>query len=155
MMKQKKKRSRQFKDESRVALAEDPREKRRSKREEKIQKSRKSEKKSNSKRRTSRVAKRRLIYTTIILIIIVVSGVSALNVYNLMQEEESVKKEHAELLKEKEKLEYELEQINSLEYIEQQARQLLRMIKPGEILYVLPENEDASGQAEENESGKE
>jgi cell division protein FtsB len=39
---------------------------------------------------------------------------------------------------EKAMLEYELQHVDSPEYIEQQARTMLKMIKPGEIFYVVP-----------------
>ena len=41
-----------------------------------------------------------------------------------------------------EALEAELENVNDLEYIEEQARIQLRMIKPGEILFVLDKEQD-------------
>ncbi len=43
---------------------------------------------------------------------------------------------------EKVKMEKELERINDPEYIEEQARKRLRMIRQGEILYVFPEEEE-------------
>ncbi|MEG1929826.1 MAG: septum formation initiator family protein [Anaerovorax sp.] len=144
MIKQKKKRSRQFRDERKVCKTEVSKRKRR------VVKAQgqevKPSKSAVSKRRASKTAKRKLIYTTIILGIIVVVGVSGFNVYNVINEEKQVKQEQAQLLKEKQRLEYQLQQIDSLEYIEQQARQLLRMTKPGEILYVLPDPKDVEAQ---------
>lgn len=142
MMRQKKKRSRQFKDENKVLQTEEPNEKRKKRKASKAENKEEKRDKVTSKRRSSRAAKRRLIYTTIIILIIVVVGASGLNIYNVIKEEKQIKEEQAALINQKEKLQYQLDQVDSLEYIEQQARQLLRMIKPGEILYILPEKSE-------------
>lgn len=47
----------------------------------------------------------------------------------------------SQLKSEKERLQKELGRVNSPEYIEQIARNTLRMIKQGEILYVIPGTE--------------
>ena len=39
-------------------------------------------------------------------------------------------------------LEEELTRVDETDYIEQQAREQLHMIKPGEILYLLPAHDD-------------
>ena len=53
--------------------------------------------------------------------------------------QKQVEAEHEALLQEKIKLEEELNHVMDPKYIEQQARTQLRMIYPGEILYVLPD----------------
>ena len=59
----------------------------------------------------------------------------------------------AELNLIKEELTAELEHIDSAEYIEQQARKNLRLIKKNEILFVLPE--DDSENTKDSDSGEE
>ncbi len=84
------------------------------------------------------------MYLVIFLAISGIIAASAINIINLKLTEASTLKEQQELLEQKERLERIYSQVNSPEYIEQQARQQLRMIRPGEILYVLPENDKNS-----------
>ena len=42
------------------------------------------------------------------------------------------------LIETRDKLIRELENVNNPEYIEQQARSQLRLVMPGEVLYILP-----------------
>ena len=53
-----------------------------------------------------------------------------------------------ELLLEKESLKEELDNVNDAEYIEEQARVQLKLIKPGEILYILQNDENEGDQGE-------
>jgi cell division protein FtsB len=61
---------------------------------------------------------------------------------SLKIEESRAESDLAALQKEKQELEEELSHVYSKEYIEQQARAELRMIFPGEILYVLKDGEE-------------
>lgn len=146
MFKRKKRRSREFKDTSRVIDMAEARESRRRRREEATEKKTKSKKAKNeiTERKATQMARRKLIYTVIFLVIITVIGMSAYNVISLKMNEAELKTEKKALENKREKLQYELTQLNSAEYIEQQARQTLRMVKPGEILYVLPDKEKNS-----------
>ena len=49
-----------------------------------------------------------------------------------------------ELEKRRSELENELLMVNSDEYVEQQARSQLHMIKPGEVLYIIPNSTEYS-----------
>ena len=84
----------------------------------------------------------RLILTVIVVILIAVVGMSIKNVFDLRAEQKSLQEENQNLLQQQEALEAELENVNDLEYIEEQARIQLRMIKPGEILFVLDKEQD-------------
>jgi cell division protein FtsB len=73
---------------------------------------------------------------------IVVAAVACVSVINIV----SVNKQFEEAIADREALEgkksellFELENVDSAEYIEQQARTLLKMIRPGEIYYVVPD----------------
>ncbi|WP_027399449.1 FtsB family cell division protein [Anaerovorax odorimutans] len=142
MLTRKKRRSREFKDTSRVIDMAEAREDRRRKRKElsKTKAKGKNKKYVKTGRAAVKTARKRLIYTVIFILIITVVGMSAYSLISLRMNEAQLKAENKKLNKEKDKLEYELSQIDSDEYIEQQARQMLRMIKPGEILYVIPDN---------------
>lgn len=56
----------------------------------------------------------------------------------LTQERARVQAQLDELEKRRSELENELLMVNSDEYVEQQARSQLHMIKPGEVLYIVP-----------------
>ena len=79
-------------------------------------------------------------------------GVSTIKLLQLKGERDKLAEKNAELEKTKEDLTAELEHIDSAEYIEQQARKTLRLIKENEILFILPSELDKEtvkdGQAE-------
>ena len=95
---------------------------------------------------------RRLVASTVIIIFIVSVGVSTIKLLQLKGERDKLAEKNAELEKTKEDLTAELEHIDSAEYIEQQARKTLRLIKENEILFILPSELDKEtvkdGQAE-------
>ena len=94
----------------------------------------------------------RLVASTVIIIFIVSVGVSTIKLLQLKGERDKLAEKNAELEKTKEDLTAELEHIDSAEYIEQQARKTLRLIKENEILFILPSELDKEtvkdGQAE-------
>ena len=62
----------------------------------------------------------------------------------LTQERAMVQAQLEELEKRRSELENELLMVNSDEYVEQQARSQLHMIKPGEVLYIIPNSTEYS-----------
>jgi cell division protein FtsB len=102
------------------------------------------------------------LYALAALIIVIAAGVFSLRIAALQMDLSKVKAENeAELIK-IDRLQNELEHIDDAEYIEQQARSRLHMVKPGELLYVLPtETGEEAGDSEfadnnddvENEDG--
>ncbi len=146
MSKRKPRRSREFKKNNQIIDIEEARRERREKRTQAAKKA-KAEKRGKqeqtaSARKKSQKNRRRLIYAAIIFVIIAAIGMSAFKIISLLYEKSKLEKEHDRLLALKERLEQELESVNSPEYIEQQARSHLRLIKPGEILYILPDNDE-------------
>ena len=90
----------------------------------------------------------------VVLVIIAVIGWAVFSIVSLKKEQHDTLKEQEELKQEKEQLEQELENINDAENLEEQARSQLRLIKPGEILYMFPEeitNSDDSDGTQGNE----
>lgn len=143
-MVKKKRRSREFKNNSQVIDIEEARESRKRKREEAAEKKYKPRrtKTAVTERQAGKKARRRMVYFVILLFIFGIIVVSAFNIVSLKLTEARIIKEQQELLDQKAKLEQIYSQVNSPEYIEQQARQQLKMIRPGEILYVLPQKEE-------------
>ena len=78
---------------------------------------------------------------------------SAFKIVSLLYEKSKLEDEHDRLAALKERLEQELESVNSPEYIEQQARSHLRLVKPGEILYILPESDGADSTYDTDDGG--
>jgi len=148
MFKRKKRRSRTFKNNSQVIDLAEARQARKQRREETARKKDKARrpKSAVTVRQAGKKARLRMVYTAIFLVIVGIVAVSAVHIVNLRLTEAKVMKEHQELLAQKEKLEMVYSQVNDPKYIEQQARQQLRMIKPGEILYVLPSKDHNKSQ---------
>ena len=85
----------------------------------------------------------RMAVFAIVVILAVIVGMSVKNVLELSIEQHNLKKENASLKEKKAALEQEFENINDKNYIEQQARKQLNMVKPGEIVYIIDgEDED-------------
>ena len=75
-----------------------------------------------------------------IVTLLVVCAVSISNIIKLHNEQAELREENERLQEEKASLETELKNVNDLDYIEEQARKYLKMIKPGEVMFVLDEN---------------
>lgn len=140
MLRKKKRRSREFKNNSRVIDIDEARQIRKQKREEVAEKKYRVQKSKSAitQRQAMKKARRRMAYIVIFLAIIGIITVSAFNIISLKLTEARTMKEQQALLEERARLEQIYSRVNSPEYIEQQARQQLKMIKPGEILYILP-----------------
>lgn len=100
----------------------------------------KREKRAKAKTKTS---KHRRIYAAVLIVLVVLVSLYAAQVISLHTSKKEAAASRDAAIEEKAKLERELEIVNDSEYIEHQARTRLRMIKPGEILYILPENKSS------------
>ena len=90
--------------------------------------------------------------TVIMIILIAVLGMSVKNIFDLRAEQKALSEENKSLAVEKESLEEELKNVNDKDYIEEQARIQLKLIKPGEILYIFDDEkkEDTKDDEEDN-----
>lgn len=145
MLKKKKRRSREFKSSNQVIDIEEARQVRRQKREEAAGRKSKARKTKFvvTERQAGKKARRRAVYFVILLLIGGIIAVYTFNIITLKITEARTGRELQALTEQKARLERVYSRVNSPEYIEQQARQQLRMIKPGEILYVLPDKDKA------------
>lgn len=89
----------------------------------------------------------------VVAILIVYFGVSAIKIIKLNNEMDEVTAYNRELLKDKESLQLELENINSADYIESQARRDLKLIKPNELLFIFPEKDYSKTENENTQQG--
>ena len=85
---------------------------------------------------------KRFIASVIVMILIASVGMSAINIIKLTIQKNELQAKNAELIKLKEDLSAEMEFINSADYIEQQARKDLKMIKENELLFIISDEND-------------
>lgn len=94
------------------------------------------------KKKLKIVNTKRFIASVIVVILIASVGMSAINIFKLTVQRNELQAKNAELIKLKEDLTAEMDFINSAEYIEQQARKELKMIKENELLFIIAEEDD-------------
>ena len=80
--------------------------------------------------------------TVAILFIVFVAVGAALDIFGLRDERNEAQQKLAELEKQKGSLEEELTQVESEEYVKQRARDELKMIEDGEVLYIVKDDEN-------------
>ena len=97
-----------------------------------------------AKRKIS-INKKRFLCTLIVIIFLICAAFSIKNIVYLHIEQARLEEEQAELEQEKTELEDELKNVNDEDYIEEQARKQLRMVKPGEQIYILDNSSDKNG----------
>lgn len=86
-----------------------------------------------------RIVRNRIL---LILVVFVILAVCARDIVKLEIENKKLKDENKALTEQRDKLKIELKNVNSKEYIEDRARQQLRLVNPDEILFVFPEDEE-------------
>ena len=97
------------------------------------------------------ISKTRMLFYAIIGVLMIAILVIAKNIVTLKIENGKLIEQEKELQGKKDELTAELQGVDDLDYIEEQARKLLKMIKPGEVLFILngenpqPEKEEKEG----------
>ena len=141
----KKRRSREFRNNSQVIDMDEARKKRQAKRrEEKAREEEKARKYARQhtagKMAIRRQKRRRKILTGLIILgIIGAMSLSLVNIISLKKEQHDVLAEQEQLKQQKQDLQKALDNISDPENIEEQARNQLRLIRPGEMLYMFPD----------------
>ena len=79
----------------------------------------------------------RMVMMAIVVVLLIGIGVVVKNIVSLSIEKRQLQQQNAELTDKRDELTAELQNVNDPDYIEEQARKLLHMIKPGEVLYIL------------------
>ena len=103
-------------------------------------------------KKKKRINPGRLILTVIIVVLIFFAAISVKNIVSLHVEKNELEEENARLEDEKDRLQNELENADDPEYIEEQARQQLRMVMPGEVLYIIEEEGEKAKASAESDS---
>ena len=138
----KKRRSSQFKDTSQVIDIEEARRKRQEKRKKQQQRTQHQEEFAKRQATKSRVKagrrKKHITYAVIIFAIIAAIGMSAINIVSLKAEYKEAEKQNQQLQEQKADMEQQIKNSSKDKYIEEEARQQLRMVKPGETVFIVP-----------------
>ena len=135
-------RSRDFHRNNEVIDFDQAREKRRRARAEKAERVYQARKEALSQRKAAKKKRRLLIYAAVIVFVVAAISVSAVEIISLEKEKAQLATEQAELKKELEAAKDELANTDDPDYIEQQVREKLNMVYPGEIIYVSPDEEN-------------
>lgn len=93
----------------------------------------------------------RMVLTIIVVVLVLALLMSVKGIFTLRAEQKALKEQNEALLLEKESLKDELENVSDKEYIEEQARIQLKLIKPGEILYILDDDKEKEEDKEDKE----
>ena len=100
----------------------------------------------SARRKKIAVAQRRRKRLTVVLVIVAFALLGVMcgkDIVRLKAENRALKKQHAELEKQRDALKEELKNTGKQEYIRDQARKQLRLLNPGEILFTFGDEEDA------------
>lgn len=100
---------------------------------------------ATKKRRLRKGARNFLVYLLIGGAVLLLAGFSAFRILELKLEERTLLAQQAELEHQKEKLTEQLAHVNDPEFIEQEARKQLKLIMPGETLYILQDEGEPDG----------
>ena len=99
--------------------------------------------------------KKHITYAVIIFAIIAAIGLSAINIISLKAEYKEAEQQHQQLLEQKAEMEQQLKDSKKDKYIEDEARQQLRMVKPGETVFIVPNQQNTEPSKADKESEKE
>lgn len=101
-------------------------------------------------------ARRRIMIGLVIVLILGLFSFSIFNIFSLKREQHDAEAQKRELIEEKEQLEKELEEVNDISNVEEQARDQLRLIKPGETIFLFPDSitnsDDSDDDSESDDS---
>ena len=109
---------------------------------------------ASMRRRRRQRRRRRTVYIVVIVVLLAITAWMARSVVELKMEQKELEAKQQQLEQRKEELKEKKKKINDKDYIEEQARQQLKMIKPGEILYVVPDENgaDTEGGAKDDQT---
>lgn len=102
--------------------------------------------------RKYKLNKARAIAVGAVLVLLIVVSVSLKNIMDLRAERNTLIQQNQALKEEKKKLKDELKNVNDMDYIEEQARLQLRLIKPGETLFIVEKENDKEGEKGETKN---
>ncbi|MCF0230848.1 MAG: septum formation initiator family protein [Enterococcus sp.] len=93
-------------------------------------------------RKKTRLNTKRILIAIAVVIIGIALGITINNIITLQLEKAELLDRQIQLKQEKAEFEEKIQQVNSDEYIENEARRILRMVKPKEILFELGDDNE-------------
>ena len=107
-------------------------------------------------RRTKQIKRKTVMLIVFIAVFVFLATMCGKDIVRLKAENIALKKQQAELEKQRDALKEELTNVNDPQYIREQARKQLRLLNPGEILFTFDdgEGEDETKETEEPEDGE-
>lgn len=109
----------------------------REERKEKIRKLREDSPRETRKKKKITWNRTRIIKAVVIILVGTFVVLSAKNIISLKLEQKELLEKNHKLTEQKEELSKELNNVDSREYIEKQAREILKMVKPNEKIFVI------------------
>lgn len=104
------------------------------------------------KSRKHRINRFKLLSWVITAALVIIVGMSVKNILDLRSQADSLTDKQTELLQQKEDLTIELENVTSDDYIEEQARRDLKLVKGNELIFLFPDElDEQTGQAGEDD----
>ena len=85
------------------------------------------------------------------LVFVVFVAMSVKNIFELKDEEAALREKKAELTRMKEELTLRLDNVNSDEFIEEEARKTLKLVKGNELIFFFPEDMELNRNEEEKD----
>ena len=105
-------------------------------------KQKKAQKRANRRYAMASGKKRRGKPNKVVLVLVIVIAIglfaSVRNITRLQSEHKRIKDQNLKLSEKRDDLKRELKNVNSREYIEKRAREQLRLVNPGEIIFTFP-----------------
>lgn len=92
--------------------------------------------------------KKKLTIIIFILVFALLATMCGKDIVRLKAENRALKKQQIALQKERDELKAELENTSEQEYIRDQARKQLRLLNPGELLFIFEDGEGGEGDGE-------
>ena len=105
-------------------------------------------------RRRQQRLKKSLLLIGMIVLFAVLFTMCGREIVRLKAENYELRKEQQELTAERDRLARELENVNDKEYIKDQARKQLRLLDPGEIMFVFEDEQEQEEAAEAEEQAE-
>lgn len=108
-------------------------------------KQKKAQKRANRRKAMASGKKRRRKPNKVVLVLVIVIAIglfaSVRNITRLQSENKRLKEQNLKLSEKRDDLKKELKNVNSREYIEKRAREQLRLVNPGEIIFTFPDED--------------
>ncbi len=117
---------------------------RKQKKAKRTERKKKAKREALSPRKKKQLKRKLLTYLLIIVFLALTLGYSTYKIITLRVEKSNLNEEKTKLEQQRDELKAEKKDVKSSDYIEKEAREQLHLILPGEILYMLPSEDDSS-----------